>query len=341
MRILFVAMGDSVHTARWVSQLQNQKWDIHLFPTHEYSNFHPDLRDITVHSLLRRRAVVPNPDVRQTGLPWPFRRGARVASQLERLIPQWAGGPARLARLIGKLRPDIVHTLEMQSAGYMAVESRRILEKSGAKFPPWIYSSWGSDIYYYSQQPEHVARVRSVLRSCDYYISDCQRDVKLARDFGFQGEILGVFPVAGGYDISRMLTFRQSGSVSDRKTIALKGYQGILGGRAIEALRAIELCTSELRGYEIIIYSPSPETVAMAGQMSKRTGIPVRLLTQSPHDDILRIMGGARIAISVGIRDGVPNAMLEAMVMGAFPIQSDTGDDGMDYTWEKRMSCAA
>jgi glycosyltransferase involved in cell wall biosynthesis len=35
-------------------------------------------------------------------------------------------------------------------------------------------------------------------------------------------------------------------------------------------------------------------------------------------------MGRARIAIGVNVTDGTPNTMLEAMVMGAFPIQSDT-----------------
>jgi glycosyltransferase involved in cell wall biosynthesis len=35
-------------------------------------------------------------------------------------------------------------------------------------------------------------------------------------------------------------------------------------------------------------------------------------------------MGRSRIAISSGLTDGTPNAMLEAMIMGAFPVQSDT-----------------
>ena len=35
-------------------------------------------------------------------------------------------------------------------------------------------------------------------------------------------------------------------------------------------------------------------------------------------------MGRARIAVGIGLADGTPVAMLEAMTMGAFPIQSDT-----------------
>jgi glycosyltransferase involved in cell wall biosynthesis len=35
-------------------------------------------------------------------------------------------------------------------------------------------------------------------------------------------------------------------------------------------------------------------------------------------------MGRARIAIGIGLTDGTPISMLEAMIMGAFPIQADT-----------------
>lgn len=39
---------------------------------------------------------------------------------------------------------------------------------------------------------------------------------------------------------------------------------------------------------------------------------------------MLELFGRSRIALAVNVTDGVPNAMLEAMTMGAFPIQSDT-----------------
>ena len=39
-------------------------------------------------------------------------------------------------------------------------------------------------------------------------------------------------------------------------------------------------------------------------------------------------MGQSLIAIGLGMSDGSPNTLLEAMVMGAFPIQSDTISTG-------------
>ncbi len=41
---------------------------------------------------------------------------------------------------------------------------------------------------------------------------------------------------------------------------------------------------------------------------------------------MLRLFGSSRISVALGITDGTPHSMLESMVMGAFPIQSDTAD---------------
>tara|TARA_Y100000310_G_scaffold192929_1_gene192845 strand:+ start:162 stop:551 length:390 start_codon:yes stop_codon:yes gene_type:complete len=40
--------------------------------------------------------------------------------------------------------------------------------------------------------------------------------------------------------------------------------------------------------------------------------------------EILRHQGESRVYLGLGISDGLPNALLEAMIMGAFPIQSNT-----------------
>ena len=49
MRILFVAMPDSVHAARWINQLAGvEGWDVHLFPAYK-AQLHPGFGDVTVH----------------------------------------------------------------------------------------------------------------------------------------------------------------------------------------------------------------------------------------------------------------------------------------------------
>ena len=47
MRILFVAMSDSIHTARWINQIADREWDLHLFSSVDYGVLHPEMRNIT------------------------------------------------------------------------------------------------------------------------------------------------------------------------------------------------------------------------------------------------------------------------------------------------------
>jgi len=47
-------------------------------------------------------------------------------------------------------------------------------------------------------------------------------------------------------------------------------------------------------------------------------------MEQAPHEEILKLHGSARISISLSISDAICTSMTEAMVMGSFPIQSDT-----------------
>jgi len=41
--MLFVAMADSLHTARWIDQLHGAGFDVHLFPTWDGGPVHAGL----------------------------------------------------------------------------------------------------------------------------------------------------------------------------------------------------------------------------------------------------------------------------------------------------------
>jgi glycosyltransferase involved in cell wall biosynthesis len=323
MRILFVAIGESVHTARWISQIADEGWDLHLFPV-EVGVPHKDFRNVTIHSFYRNHLNGDGNGVNHTGFYWPFPRGvARIKQVAELTAPQRFTQAARLARTITSLNPDIVHVLEMQASGYLTLESKSLLNGSG--FPTCIYSCWGNDLYLFGKQPEHAARIRSFLSDCDYYIADCERDVPLAYDFGFTGETLGVFTTAGGYDLEAMRRFRQPGPSSQRKVIALKGHQTTRGANALAALEALHLCKDVLKGIELTVFNASDEIRNAMRAASEIEGLLVtEVRPRCTHEDILDLMGRARIGIGVSSSDGTPNAMLEAMVLGAFPIQSDT-----------------
>jgi glycosyltransferase involved in cell wall biosynthesis len=326
LKILFVTLGESIHGARWIRQVQGRGWDIHVFPHSAYDGIHPELEDLTFHNLVRPPNVNISATVRQTGLSWPLPRGRRrTVATLQSF--DYFKQPARLARVIRELQPDLIHSLEMQRCSYLTLAGRKLL--NGGPLPPWIYSSWGSDIFFFGRRPDHQSRIREVLSSCDYFIADCARDIQLAKDFGLRGEVLGVVPANGGFDLTRMRQLGSGVPVSSRKVIAVKGYQDeTWGGRALNALEALRLSAAQLRGFEIVIFSASTEVKSRAEEFAKEAGLQISILPPSPNDEIIKLMGRSRIAIGIGLTDGSPVSLLEAMIMGAFPIQTDTISTG-------------
>ncbi|MBN1636832.1 MAG: glycosyltransferase, partial [Deltaproteobacteria bacterium] len=219
------------------------------------------------------------------------------------------------------LQPDIIHSMEIQAAGYLTMAVKNQLKNN---FPPWIVTNWGSDIYLFGRLSQHEPQIREVLKHCDYYTCECQRDVCLANDYGLKGKAFPAFPNSGGFNIEEVSNLRQGGNVSERQLIMLKGYQG-WAGRALVGLRALERCADLLPGYTIVIYSASPEVVIAAELFSKATNIPTRIIPKdTSHHEILRMQGHSRISLGLSISDAISTSVLEAIVMGSFPIQSWT-----------------
>jgi glycosyltransferase involved in cell wall biosynthesis len=322
-RILFVGMSDSVHTARYLSVLAGMAADLHLFPAY-FCRPHPGLRNVTLwHLVSGRRSPGMDRSARVVGL-WPFRTAEFISVLFWRLLAKLGfDDAARLNLLIRILRPDIVHTLEFQQAGYLMLEARSRVKKRPT--PLWIATNWGSDIYAFGRLPEHAGRIRQILAQADVYACECYRDVLLAREFGFAGEVMPVVPNSGGFGLKHCATLRSPLPPSQRRVIAVKGYQYSLG-RSLVALRALERVAHLLKDYRIVVYSPFPKDVVdvPARLMAQRTGLSVELMDHVPHDEILKLHGAARLSISLSISDAICTSMTEAMVMGSFPIQSDT-----------------
>jgi glycosyltransferase involved in cell wall biosynthesis len=240
-----------------------------------------------------------------------------------------------LARLIKKLKPDVIHLLGLNvnwiNQSRSLFKARHIL--GGHLNAPWLYSSWGTDLEYYASLSEkNKKEVVDVLKSCDYYIAESQKDANLAQEMGLNGKFAGIFPAFGGFPLENIDLYRQFGLSSSRKTIFLKGrdHAGISQvdriGRAMTAMKAFALCQDDLSGYRIIIGQPSEAVAIEATILSATTSLNIKLVPSNiPHNSILRILGASRLVMALTINDGLPSILVEAMALGAFPIHSDLG----------------
>ena len=321
--MLFVAQAVSIHTARWISQLREQGWDLHLFDM--LGSFpHAELQGVTEYSLLRPRRIAYSAKEAKYGHPLFLKHGwdpfplSLAGFFVRRIFRDRVG---RLARLIRNLQPDVIHSFELQTESYGLLPVAEML--GGTLGAPWIVTTWGSDIFFFQHFPEHLERIKKVLGTCEYLIPDCKRDVALARQYGFIGEVPLILPGSGAYRVDEMRKHVATGPASTRRLVLVKGYEG-WAGRALEALEALELIAARAVDYDVVVYGASPVVEKRVASLRKQGTARIRSVSKMPHREMLRMFGRARVSIGVNATDGVPNSMLEAMTMGSFPVQSDT-----------------
>ncbi len=328
MKILLVASVDSIHTARWTNQLAATGWDVHLcHGAPLWTGVAPELRYGTVHLPFSAPLGHEEAVSRRSGTRYLLERvGARipfVAAQMQRRRNR------EIAQLIAELKPDVVHSLALNvNWSNLTLPVLYARQALGPAFSaPWVYSSWGTDLdYYAAQSTAQQAEARALLTECDYYIAECDRDIRLAKELGFSGELLGKLPAFGGVDSAHLESLRQEGPVSARTTIFLKGRDcgggGDPVGRAMTAMRAFELCRSELEGFRIVIGQASPVVAEEARRLAS-SGMSIEVLPRLPYDELLRIVGSSRVSIALTVNDGLPNHLVEALALGALPLHSN------------------
>jgi glycosyltransferase involved in cell wall biosynthesis len=319
-KVLAVCMLDSIHSARWLAQFREQDIDFLLFPSSPHRRVHPELEGLLSGSGAASFRLVPLS--RQFALPlW--------------LLDKFANNFFRVSLLkaaIRKFRPSVVHSLELQNAGYVSLRALSAHRPRGLKF---MVTNWGSDLFWFQRFPKHKAKLEKLLQLADVYSAECERDVVLARNLGFTGQAMPVIPNAGGFseaDLAIPLL-----APSERETIALKGYHGWVG-RAKVSLEAVTEMSEELRGYKIIVYSANRSVLKLAKQVSKQTGLEIKAFGKGAmsHKQVLEMFAKSKIYVGLSESDGISTSMLEAMAMGAIPVQTSTaccdewfGDSGV------------
>lgn len=305
-KVLVICMFDSIHSARWLSQFQDQDIEFLLFPSSPHRKIHKNLKSLVAGNSVASYKLFPLSRV--FGLPlW-------IA---DKFVDNWFRS-SLVKRAIKTFKPDFVHAMELQNAGYIAAKAME--SKTSAKL---IATNWGSDIFWFQQFPKHRQKLEQLLKTADYYSCECNRDVALAKSLGFQGHVMPVVPNAGGF--SKEVMDQQVPLLRDRKVIAIKGYHGWVG-RAKVALEAVEAIAADLKSYRLVVYSANRGTIKLAKQISRRTGLDITVFGKGKlsHNQVLELFASAKIYVGLSLSDGISTSLLESMAMGAIPVQTAT-----------------
>ena len=309
MKILMVSIPNH-HFFQWVNQLKDSGYEVYWFDASDGGSLVERINWVT--------------QIKGWKLKWDFPLRLTIKQYFPKIYVYLQKYNERdikavFDKIIELHRPDIIHCFEMRLAGLPIL---KVMQKHNSI--PLIYSSWGSDLFYYPQLGIHEKAVSNFLERVDYLITDCHRDYKIAVENGYKNAFLGVYPGNGGI-------FIDTAKIQDselRDTITIKGYDDGVGmaSRVIEALLLVPLAL--IQKYNIVVYSADASIVKQLKNTEYFKSLKVRIIKRGTfisNSELLAIMGQSALHIGNSISDGMPNALLEAMGMGAFPIQSNPG----------------
>jgi len=307
MKILMVSVFSN-HFFNWVLQLKNSGHEVYWFDINDANTYVRRLDFVQQTVKWKRKFEYP-------GRHWVKKNFSFLDAFIEKFNQR--DFIDVFQQKFDELQPDVIHSFEMHSS---CVPILKII-KNHPKIK-WIYSPWGTDLYYYQREPEKLKGIKEVFNRLDYMFADCARDFLIAKKHGFKGEFLGTFPGGGGYELHSSNCWMNK--FQNRKTILIKGYQNKFGrcNNVLEALLKIE---DEIKHYRIIVFGANEEVLKFVktNRFEKMKNLEIK--GPIGREEVLELMGQSLIYIGNSISDGMPNTLLEAIIMEAFPIQSNPG----------------
>jgi glycosyltransferase involved in cell wall biosynthesis len=312
-KVLIIGMLDSIHLARWLSQFEDQAIMFILFPSKKFRSVHPDL--INLVNSNKNYSFVQKRWINFYGYKEFF-----FNNFLSQLCKRFSSGN-RLAKIIKTHNFDYIHALEIQGAGYLLLECN--IEKSNES-QKIIVTNWGSDIYYFEKNLEDRTKIQKVLKMADYYSAECHRDYELALKNGYLGRFLPINPNAGGFKDS--VIQRNTRTSDDRSQIIAKCYGGKFGlGELIIA--AMDDYLSITKNNSVFFYSVTKDLEPILKKLiikyPNRIGF-ATVRNRLSISDMYHKFANSRIYIGASRSDGISTSFLEALVLGAYPIQTNT-----------------
>lgn len=307
MKILMVSVFSN-HFFNWVLQLKESGHEIYWFDVNDANTYVKRIDFVNQTVNWKRKFEYP-------GRQW-IKKNFSILDLLLKKINERDLREVFQQRF-DEIQPDVIHSFEMYSSCVPILE---IMKKHPET--KWIYTTWGTDLFYYQNVPEKLKGIKAVFNRLDYMFADCSRDSLIAKKHGFKGNYLGTFPGGGGYELhssnSLMAVFQ------NRKTILVKGYQNKFG-RCINVLEALKEIEDEIKDYKIIVFG-APEEVLKFAKLPRFIEMKnLEILGLIGRGKVLELMGQSSIYIGNSISDGMPNTLLEAIIMESFPIQSNPG----------------
>lgn len=309
MRILFVADGRSPISQNWIRYFVDRGDEVYLASTFQCKLDFPvkrlEFTPVAFSSVRKQGARPGNASSRALGL--------------RTLLRQWLGpltiprSAKKLQAFIDEVRPDLVHALRVPYEGMLA--SRANIHV------PFIASIWGNDFTLHAPStPLMSSCTRRVMKKVDALHADCQRDIRLAHEWGL-GEEKPTLVTPGNGGIRSDIFYPPQERARHPVIINPRGFRAYVRNQSF--FKSIPLVLKKQPHAKFIFSSMQGELQAMQWIRELQIENSVELLGHVPHEKMGEIFRRAQIVVSPSIHDGTPNSLIEAMACGCFPIAGD------------------
>lgn len=311
MRLFFTADGRSPTARNWIQYWIARGDEVHLASTFACDPI-PHLAGLyAVSAALSGRARTAN-------IQFAPPRDARLIN-LRQIIRHWLG-PLTLPRdakslraIVERVQPDLVHALRIPYEGMLAANA-------GLRVP-LIVSVWGNDFTLHAPStPLMRHHTRRTILAADALHADCERDIRLAREWGLAAsKPTLVTPGNGG--IRTDIFFPPARPVDEPVIFNPRGFRVYV--RNDTFFQSVPLVLKEFPHAKFICASMDGQAEALnwIGKLGIERS--VELLAPRPHAEMAEVYRNAMILVSPSTHDGTPNTLLEGLACGCFPIAGD------------------
>ena len=318
MKILFVADGRSPIALNWIKYWTKREHEVFLVSTYPAT---PDLilsRVDFISVAFSQAKSIPSTGSRQKKSPlW-----GTATLKLRMGIRHWLGpltiptAAMQLNELVSEIQPDIVHAMRIPYEGMLAGMAKKL----NKDFPPLLISVWGNDFTLHAPStPLMEDYTRRALHAADALHADCHRDIRLAKEWGFNPTHPSiVLPGAGGIDQS---VFYPPEKKNEPLVINPRGFRGYVRNDIF--FKAIPLVLKERPDVKFICPTMAGESQAEAWIQEFGVEASVELTPPLKREQLANTFRRAQVLVSPSTHDGTPNSLIEGMACGCFPIAGD------------------
>jgi glycosyltransferase involved in cell wall biosynthesis len=334
-RVLFVGWPESSHTHSWIDLLQSSRINARLFALPSAVP-RPDWRVRTYVTIDTPNALDPafrKPPTKLQPAPQPMPRRWEslrwTPTPTLSLPPVSVSIERQLADAILHWRPHVVHTLGINSASYLLDRTRQ-LHPHIIGIGRWVVQvRGGPDLALHKYDPDHRPRIESIFSNCDHLIADNTINyddaIKLGLDESkVRSPGLGVVSGPGGLDVAALRTsWSLLPSKRPRTILWPKTYETI-SSKALPVFEAIRLAWDRIAPvtFELLWLVQSDVQIWYNKTMPDHIKASCNLHGRLDREQVLTMLPNARVMLAPSLTDGIPNSMMEAMALGAFPIVS-------------------